>query len=326
MPAASAHKKGPLLPAYLIVGANELKRREAVTRMKGRLEPGLDVFNLDERKANADLTAGEIVTSLNTVPMGTGPRIVLITEAEHLPKPTSEAIITYLQNPNPGCTLCLVSEKLAKNTRLYKAVAKVGPHSIVDCAPKKRWELPDDVIRMGKAHGVQIDRNAAEELVSRSGESTTMLDTQVKTLAALCRATGRVTLADVEQHIARTAEVKPWDFLDAVCDRNATRAIGLYQLMQKPSQIALTALLTTRIRELICAKSLDSRGAGGTLAEALGKQGWQVKNHVRWSRRFTPEDLRRALASCESCERALKTGSDPDITFVRLVMSVCGAA
>lgn len=326
MPSTSAKKKGPLLAAYLIVGANELMRNEAVARMKARLEPGLEVFNLDERVASGDLTAGDIVASLNTVPMGAGPRIVLITEAERLPKPVSEAIIEYLKNPNPGCTLCLVSEKLAKNTRLYKALVKVGPHTVVDCAPKKRWELPATVLRMGSVHGVQIDQDAAEELISRVGESTTMLDTQVKTLAALCRATGRVTRADVEAHVARVAEVKPWDFLDAVCDRNATRAIGLYQLMQKPSQIALTSLLTGRIRELICAKSLDTRGQGNALAETLGKQNWQVKNHMRWSRRFSERDLCHALDSCAMCERALKTGADPDITFVRLVLDVCGAA
>ncbi|MEE1273625.1 MAG: DNA polymerase III subunit delta [Olegusella sp.] len=326
MPSTSGKKKGPLLPAYLIVGANELMRNEAVARMKGRLEPGLDVFNLDERAASADLSAGDIIASLNTVPMGTGPRIVLITEADRLPKPVSEAIIEYLKNPNPGCTLCLVSEKLAKNTRLYKALAKVGPHSVVDCAPKKRWELPKTVLKMGSVHGVQIDQDAAEELISRVGESTTMLDTQVKTLASLCRATGRVTRADVEAHVVRTAEVKPWDFLDAVCDRDAARALGLYQLMQKPSQIALTSLLTGRIRELICARSLASRGQANDLAQRLGKQSWQVKNHMRWSRRFSDEDLRRALCACADCERSLKTGGDPDITFVRLVMEICGAA
>ena len=253
MPSTSGKKKGPLLPAYLIVGANELMRNEAVARMKGRLEPGLDVFNLDERAASADLSAGDIVASLNTVPMGAGPRIVLITEADRLPKPVSEAIIEYLKNPNPGCTLCLVSEKLAKNTRLYKALAKVGPHSVVDCAPKKRWELPKTVLKMGSVHGVQIDQDAAEELISRVGESTTMLDTQVKTLASLCRATGRVTRADVEAHVVRTAEVKPWDFLDAVCDRDAARALGLYQLMQKPSKARQAKLAGKESSALVAA-------------------------------------------------------------------------
>ena len=45
-----------LLPAYLIIGTDELKRNRAVTRMKQRLEAsGLADFNLDER----DMGRGE---------------------------------------------------------------------------------------------------------------------------------------------------------------------------------------------------------------------------------------------------------------------------
>lgn len=47
--------KAALLPAYLIVGSDELKSRQAVTRLKGRLEPGLAAFNLDEHVAGPDL-------------------------------------------------------------------------------------------------------------------------------------------------------------------------------------------------------------------------------------------------------------------------------
>ena len=48
-------KAAPLLAAYLIVGENELMRKEAVVRLKGRLEPSLAVFNLDELAASSEL-------------------------------------------------------------------------------------------------------------------------------------------------------------------------------------------------------------------------------------------------------------------------------
>ena len=255
--------KAALLPAYLIVGSDELKSRQAVTRLKGRLEPGLAAFNLDEHVAGPDLVPGDVVASLNTIPMGTGFRLVLITKAEKLPKPVSEAIISYLKDPNPGCTLCLVATTLAKSTRLYKAVKAVGERSIIDCAPKKRWQLAPTVVRMAAHYGMRTDEAAAAELVSRVGESTTMIDAQLRSLAALCRDSGRITVADVERNVARTAEVKPWDFLDAVCARDAAKALGLYHLMQNPSQIALTSLLCGRLRELVCARSLSARGEGG---------------------------------------------------------------
>ena len=312
-----------LLPAYLIVGADDLKRRQATTRLKGRLDQSFSAFNLDEHVAASDLEAQDIISSLNTLPLGDAFRLVMIERADKLPKPVSEAIIVYLKDPNPACVLCLVAESLPKNTRIYKAVAKVGNKAIVDCTPKKRWELPPLVVRIARAYGVTMDQNAATELVSRVGESTTMLDTQLKVLSEYCRDAGVITVADVERHVVRTAEVKPWDFLDAVSQRDAAKALTLYRLMQNPSQVALCSLLTGRLRELICAKALDARGQGSALASELGKQAWQVKNHLGWSRRFATGALERGLIACAQCERALKSGSDPDVTFTELVVTVC---
>ena len=312
-----------LLPAYLIVGADDLKRRQATTRLKGRLDQSFSAFNLDEHVAASDLEAQDIISSLNTLPLGDAFRLVMIERADKLPKPVSEAIIVYLKDPNPACVLCLVAESLPKNTRIYKAVAKVGNKAIVDCTPKKRWELPPLVVRLARAYGVTMDQNAATELVSRVGESTTMLDTQLKVLSEYCRDAGVITVADVERHVVRTAEVKPWDFLDAVSQRDAAKALTLYRLMQNPSQVALCSLLTGRLRELICAKALDARGQGSALASELGKQAWQVKNHLGWSRRFAAGALERGLIACAQCERALKSGSDPDVTFTELVVTVC---
>ena len=325
--AGSGRAKKKLLPAYLAVGADEFKRETTVGRLKGMLDEGLAAFNLDERTASADLEPQDLLASLNTLPMGSPFRLVIVHAAEKLAKPTSEAVVSYLKNPNPGCVLCLDAESLSKGTRLYKAVAAVGREAVIDCTPLKRWKLPDYVVRHARAStGLEFDRDAAEELVSRVGENTTMLDRQVKDLAELCRGHGRITLRDVEEHVARTAEVKPWDFLDAVCARNAPRALELYRLMDNPSRIALLALIVSRLRELICAKSLTDRGRAAALAGELGKKDWQVKNHVRWASAFRLGELEDCLSACAQTERVLKGTGDDETAFVGLVIKICGRA
>ena len=183
-----------LLSAYLVVGTDELKSRAAQTRLKGRLEQGYEAFNLDERVADKELGPGELLSSLNTFPVGGGLRLVFVAEAEHLVKPTSEAIIKYLEDPNPNCVLCLVAAALAKSTRLYKAVAAVGPRAVIDCAPKKGRGLVPVIQRMAQSQQMRMRSEAAEELLSRVGESTIMLESQVRSLAALKGATGEINL------------------------------------------------------------------------------------------------------------------------------------
>ena len=49
---------------------------------------------------------------------------------------------------------------------------------------------------------------------------------------------------------------------------------------------------------------------------------WQCKNHARWARGFTAEELRRALVGARDTERAMKSGSDPDVAFLDWVLAV----
>lgn len=311
-----------LLPAYLIVGADELKRDAAVRRLRSRVPADMADFNLDELDGASLEEPGQLISSAQTMPFCADFRLVIVNGAGELAKPVSEAVVSYLADPNPQCVLCLVAEKLAKNTRLYKAVAKVGPHSVIDCAPLKRWELPPYVVKLAQKRGLSMDNAAAQELVERVGESTVALDNQIATLAQLVGDADRITLADVEANVAQIAEVSPWAFADAVCERNTPRAMEMLNLMKAPSLVFLHSVLVGRIRELICAKSLDARGAASGLARELGRQSWQVKNHVRWSRAFGEEELVELLGQAAVCERALKGSQDSEAAFARFVLAM----
>lgn len=311
-----------LLPAYLIVGADELKRDAAVRRLRSRVPADMADFNLDELDGASLEEPGQLISSAQTMPFCADFRLVIVNGAGELAKPVSEAVVSYLADPNPQCVLCLVAEKLAKNTRLYKAVAKVGPHSVIDCAPLKRWELPPYVVKLAQKRGLSMDNAAAQELVERVGESTVALDNQIATLAQLVGDAGRITLADVEANVAQIAEVSPWAFADAVCERNAPRAMEMLNLIKAPSLVFLHSVLVGRLRELICAKSLDARGAASGLARELGRQSWQVKNHVRWSRAFGEEELVELLGQAAVCERALKGSQDSEAAFARFVLAM----
>ena len=317
--------KPALLPAYLIVGPDELKRKQALARLRARVDGPFSAFNLEEIVAGGDTDVVSVLASLNTLPMGGDRRVVVIENAEKLPKAVSEAIVEYLGNPNESCTLALVAATLAKTTRLYKAVAKVGPRTVIECAAKKGRDLPPYVQKLARAHGVAIDDDAVRELVARAGESTTMLDTQISSLAALMGGSGTITCELVEKNVARVVEVKPWEFLSRLASRDAVRALQLYPLL-KGSPIGLLSLIVGRLREIVCARCLVARGQRADLVAALGKrEEWQVKDHVAWARRYADGELEGLLSECARAERALKSGSDADAVLVPLIARICGA-
>lgn len=311
-----------LLPGYLIVGSDELKSSRAVERMRARLgKSGMVEFNLDERDMTKDPQVDDIVASLNTFPMGAEFRLVILTNCDKLPKAMSEPLVEYFANPSPTTVCLVVATTLAKNTRLYKAIKKLGDKAIIDCAPKKTWEMPPQVVKMAAAHGKAMGLPAAEALVARSGENTRMLDNELKKLASMVTGS-EITLADIERHVMRTAEVKPWEFLNAVAARDLVRSLELLKLQPAKSEVRLWSLLVTRLRELIIAKSLDTRGQGGQLATTLGVQGWQVKNHLSWARRWRMDELLEALSQAIEVELALKGSRDSELALRMWVISM----
>ncbi|WP_294160395.1 DNA polymerase III subunit delta [uncultured Collinsella sp.] len=311
-----------LLPGYLIVGSDELKSSRAVERMRARLgKSGMVEFNLDERDMTKDPQVDDIVASLNTFPMGAEFRLVILTNCDKLPKAMSEPLVEYFANPSPTTVCLVVATALTKNTRLYKAIKKLGDKAIIDCAPKKTWEMPPQVVKMAAAHGKAMGLPAAEALVARSGENTRMLDNELKKLASMVTGS-EITLADIERHVMRTAEVKPWEFLNAVAARDLVRSLELLKLQPAKSEVRLWSLLVTRLRELIIAKSLDTRGQGSQLATTLGVQGWQVKNHLSWARRWRMDELLEALSQAIEVELALKGSRDSELALRMWVISM----
>ena len=132
-----------LLPAYLAVGTDEVKRDTAVARLKERLaRTGMADFNLDERDMTREQDLDAILSSLNTYPMGADFRLVILEGCDRLAEPVREALVTYLANPAETTCLLMTAGSLAKSTRLYKAVAKLGKQAIIDCGAKKGRDLP----------------------------------------------------------------------------------------------------------------------------------------------------------------------------------------
>ncbi len=313
-----------LLPAYLAVGTDEVKRDTAVSRLKDRLaRTGMADFNLDERDMTREQDLDAILSSLNTYPMGADFRLVILEGCDRLAEPVREALVTYLANPAESTCLLMTAGSLAKSTRLYKAVAKLGKQAIIDCGAKKGRDLPVLVQGMARHHGKTMGLDAAEELIARAGDNTRMLDNELKKLAEMVEAPD-IRRADVERYVVRTAEVKPWDFLNAVSARDVARALELYRLQPPKSEMRLYALLCTRLRELICAKALDERGQGRELAATLGLQAWQVRNHLTWARKFSRAELEDALRSAVEVESALKGSRDSEVAFTQWVVKLAG--
>lgn len=316
-------KKQELLAAYLIVGDDALKRETVLARLNGRLEEHGDMaFNSDT--FDGETASGEeIAAACNTVPFASEKRLVVVVHADKLRAADSEPLVTYLKAPNETTVLALVAEKLAKNTRLHKAVAALGAKAVIDCALPKTYQLPAQVSAMAKIHGVIMNERAAALLVDLIGDDTVRIDHELGRLALEKGSGSELTEADVEAMVTRTNAAKPWKFVDAFSERDLSLALRLFaQLGDDSSPFALLAMCVNRIRELLCVKSLAARRSGESVAQVLKMPAWRVKNHGRWAQRFSEGELVAALSSAVDAELAMKSGRDANEVFLEWAIQV----
>lgn len=296
--------------AYLAVGADTLKRQRVIERLRSRLEKFGDIsFNNDVFQGdNAD--GAEIVAACNTLPFASEVRLVEVSDADKLSKTSTEALISYLSAPCESTILMLSAEKLAKSTRLYKAVANLGKNAIIDCTPMKKQELASSLRSMAVSHGFTMTPGACEKMLELVGEDTVRIDTELKKLALAHNGNDPVTDSEVASLVARTSEAKPWDLVDAFAARNLARCFHLLPQLSQSSPFFLLAQSQTRLRELLCTKALERQGRARDLATVLGVPPWKVKNHVRWARAFSEQQLVEALILSRDAEMKMKSGTD----------------
>ncbi len=320
---ATSKKQAPLLPVYLIVGEDELKRETVIKRLRERLGKMGDLSFNSETFSGETCSGEQVVTAANTLPFASEVRLVEVHDVDKMKKADTELLVSYLKEPCQTTVLALLGTKLAKNTRLYKAVSAVGITAIIDCAPFARRDLSGAVRSMAVGHGIALTQGAAAALIDLVGTNTVALDGELKKLSLSHRGIDPVNENEVLAMVARTAEVKPWDFVDAFSRRNATRCIYLMNRLTGTSPFALLAMCTTRIRELITVKALTRRGEQGRIATVLKMPDWRLKNHRAFAQAFSMEELVAALRSARDAEQAMKSGSDQSQEFIAWMLGVC---
>lgn len=314
-------QKPSLLSAYLIVGEDELKRRRTSERLLKRVAEEGDIeFNHDTFDGER-ATGSAIASACNTLPFASNIRLVEVKQADKLKKEDTDVLVAYLASPSPTTVLALLADKLAKNTKLYKAVAALGKNSIIDCAPPKRYDLVKMLRSMAVSYGFTLTDGAANKLIDLVGEDTIRLDQELNKISLAAMGQDVVTDRDVEALVARTSQTKPWEFVNAFCERDLTLCLQQLSTMNE-SPIRLLSLCVARMRELACAQSLEARGTETDLSTVFKMPAWRFKNHKRWARNYSEYELKQAFISARDCEQKLKSTTPGELIFKDWIIAV----
>ena len=210
---ASASARGPLKPAYLIVGDDLPKVEYALKRLKARIvqQSGTDL-NIDEFDAK-EIAALEVVNAANTMAFLGGTRLVLVHNAEAWLKADKSAVAAYLESPAPDACVALVAEKVAPRDVLRTATEKHG--EVLEFRAPRQGELPRWLVREAERHGMRLGLNEALFMVRRCGDDQRILLQELEKLQIYAE-DGPVSTDDIRLLTSATIEASVFDLLDSL--------------------------------------------------------------------------------------------------------------
>ena len=197
--------------------------------------------------------------------------------------------------------------------QLAKAVEKAGGETREYAAPKP-WELPKWCVGHARELGLQLDPEAAKELVG-AGSARASSGCRASSRRSASRSTRRRTsrVADVERLAATDTAPGAYDLADALVAGDLRETLALAEQLdehgERPGRLIFP--LVRRLREVHQAASLLGAGLpDAKVGEALRGPPWATKKVIAKAKKADVATLERAICVFADLEVELRGGGD----------------
>jgi DNA polymerase-3 subunit delta len=273
-------RKGNLLPLYYFWGPERWLIDEALKRIEEKaLTPATRDFNREVLDA-AEAPAEALLASLQSFPVRSPRRLVIIRQADPLWKKAPLPFVEYFQDPNPQACAVFIGEKADMRAKFFLALEKKG--AVVPFYPPFEKDLHRWVQGQAEQLGCPIDEGAAHLLVERVGASLQEIRTELEKLSLGKDPGTRINEEDVLALTEDTRSESPFELPQAVGRRNTREALRLLHknLQQGEPPVLLFNLVVRHIRMIHRARSLRAEGLTRKQVEA------KIRIHPRQAEDF----------------------------------------
>ncbi len=300
-------------PAYLIHGDDHgriAERRARLRELAESLSGTAGIELLEGDAATPDAVAG----TLDAMTLAIGRRFIVVDGVERWKDKEMNALERAMAAIAPDTTVAFFAREDGRTRapdRLHAAVRKAdGDISTEDSV--KPWELPRWVMARAAELGVQLEPDAARELIGHVGERQQRLLRELEKLSLGAERPG-ITLdaADVDALTAPSAERRAWTVADALVAGDRSAAVQAYLSLRQQGE-RLPGLLYWISQRVRAAHDVAA-------ARDAGEPQAQVKRRLRMpsraadrliadARRAGADRLRAAIGEIADLELASRGG------------------
>lgn len=297
-------------PVYAIYGGDAFLKQQALADVFSTVL-GDDRDNMAVAEFNGpEAKLAEVLDECRTPSLLASVRLVCVRDADAFVSAHRASLEQYVQSPSSSGVLVLECQKLDARTKLYRFIKDHG--NPIECNAPPPREMPGWLAdRARRAYVCRLQGDAAQRLVDLSGTDLGQLDTELGKLASYVWPRKDIQVGDVEQLVGATRAEKVFGIADAIADRDAARALELWdQVLATDRDAPYRAVggLAFSFRRMVEARRLLDGGASPlNIRQQLGMYA-DADRLARRLRRFSPRQWRGFLVKLLDIDVASKTG------------------
>ncbi len=316
----------PLQPAYLITGAEGYLQEEGLRAILDKALPPADrSLNLEVLYAGGDVTGQEVGDRAQTLPFLGERRVLLVRQVEKWRAADLESLSRYLARPSASTVLLLSSGEERLRSADWTRFAALTRH--VECYPLFENQLPDWVERRARDLGKRIRREAAIELLERTGSALTDLDQELTKLALFVGARETIAVEDVLAAVGRTRQESLNELAAALGRRDVREAVRTAERVfdegAPPTQVLWA--LAKMFRRLQGDLARLDAGEGPDQVFAGARHPSERRERAEQAKAYAAADLPEAFCVLQRMDEQVKRGRPHwELELVTVLLRICG--
>ena len=339
-----------LRPAYVLVGDEVFFRdRCRAALIQHLVTPDLSDFSLHDLDLG-ETGIAEILDLARTPSLMSPFQVFFIRGVKALYSRGSHqeefvAIEEYCKNPNPDAVLIFVADHISipadarrmemqDKDRYQRIRETLGEYcSIIELARVDESDGMRWVIEHAAKEDVQIDPDAARELVDALGADMMLVSNELEKLILFVGVKKRITLGDVETMVLAAKQRSLYELTDAISSKDRARALlvldaMLYTEEGEEAAIGHIYMLSRTFRQMlvILEKNVrDSRAIWQALWQGFRLPPFAAEDVIRQARRYkSRRELTRALRLLGRADLALRSNpTSKRLVLEKLIIDLC---
>lgn len=316
-------KSHNFMKCYLFYGNEEYLKNYYEKKLKNSILNSNQAMNFDIFESK-DINIDSIISSADTLPFMADKRLVLVKNSElfqNIKKDEAEKMRQYLNDIPESTCIVFIENEVDKRNKLYKVIQSIG-HIVEFTAPKEN-ELVTWLQREFKNSNKSIETKVAIYMLRAVGTNMELLINETQKLIAYKYNDNIITKEDIDLICVKSLEAKIFDMLDAMGNKNATKALEIYNnmIILKEAPIKILIMTIRQFRLLIQTKFLLSKGySANNIADRLNLRLFVVSSLMNQCKNFSYQSLIEAFEECLDTDVSIKTGEVDAETGVELLI------